>query len=246
MKRLLTVLAAVAVPYPALAQAPTTSLTPSYTTPSVRTTPPRPTQIAMAAGGFFLLSALLDHDIRTSSQEWRGVVSDQVARVAKEMGNGKVLLPVLGVTLLAGEALGSERMVDVAGHALQAGVAAGVIATGVKFLTGRERPNSATGADEFSPFKTGDTSFPSGHTALAFGMATALAAEIPGAWDDVGFYGLATATGLSRINDNRHWLSDVVAGAAVGVLAGRWATRSHRNRMPLVAVPGGVGFSFAF
>ena len=246
MKRLLTVLAAMAVPYPALAQAPTSSLTPSYTTPSVRNTPPRPTQIAIAAGGFFLLSALLDHEVRDESQQWRGVVSNQVARVAKEIGNGKVLLPALGVALLAGEAFGSERMVDVTGHTLQAGIAAGVIATGVKFLTGRERPNSATGTGQLSPFKTGDTSFPSGHTALAFGMASALAGEIPGAWDDVGFYGLATATGLSRINDNRHWFSDVVAGAAVGILAGRWATRSHRNRMPLVAVPGGVGFSLEF
>jgi membrane-associated phospholipid phosphatase len=120
------------------------------------------------------------------------------------------------------------------------------VATGVKFLTGRERPNSADGAHSFDPFRTGDTSFPSGHTALAFGMATALAAEVPGAWDDVGFLGLATATGLSRINDNRHWLSDVVAGAAVGFIAGRWATRSHRTPMPLVAVPGGVGFSVSF
>jgi membrane-associated phospholipid phosphatase len=246
MKSLLTVLAAVALPYPVLAQATTASLTPSFTTPTVQKTLPRPTQIAMTAGGFFLLSALLDKGVHAESQEWRGEASDEVARVAKEMGNGKILLPAFGAAWLAGKAIGSERLADVAGHTLQAGVAAGLVATGVKFLTGRQRPNSGMDADHFTLFRTGDTSFPSGHTAIAFSVAGALSNEIPGPWDDVGLYGLATATGLSRINDNKHWLTDVVAGAAVGIVAGRWATREHRAGTTLVAVPGGLGFSIHF
>jgi len=246
MKRHLTVLAALAVPYPALAQALTGSLTPAFTTPTTSHSIPRPTQIAMTVGGFFLLSALFDNSVHAESQQWRGAVSNQVARVAKEMGNGQRVLPLLGVAWLAGAAAGSERLKDVAGHTLQAGVTAGLLATGVKFLTGRERPSSGRDADHFQPFRTGDTAFPSGHTALAFGLASALAGEFDGPWDDLGLYGLATVTGLSRINDNKHWLTDVVAGAAVGIAAGRWSTRSHRARLPVVAVPGGVGLSFSF
>ena len=48
-----------------------------------------------------------------------------------------------------------------------------------------------------------------------------------GRWATVGLYGMATAVGWSRINDNRHWLSDVAAGALVGItsaklVSGRW------------------------
>jgi hypothetical protein len=202
-------------------------------------------RIAMAGGGLLLFSVLVDNGIQGESQERRGAVSNSVASIGNEFGNAKHLFPVLGAAWLAGAVLGSDRTKDVAGHALQAGLAAGMVASGLKFVTGRQRPNSRFDNDHFDWFKAGDTSFPSGHTALAFSLATALSNEFQGHWDDVGFYSLATLTGLSRINDNKHWFSDVLAGAAVGVLAGRWSTRVHR-RIPVVATPSGVGFSFSF
>ena len=51
---------------------------------------------------------------------------------------------------------------------------------------------------------------------MSFAMATSLADDIHRPWATVGLYGLATAVGWSRINDNRHWLTDVAAGALVG------------------------------
>lgn len=62
-------------------------------------------------------------------------------------------------------------------------------------------------------------SFPSGHTAIAFASAEFLRREYwnTSPWIGVAGYGMAASTGLLRMYNNRHWFSDVVAGAGVGI-----------------------------
>ncbi|WP_418210585.1 phosphatase PAP2 family protein [Bacteroides zhangwenhongii] len=64
-------------------------------------------------------------------------------------------------------------------------------------------------------------SFPSGHTATAFMTATMFNKEYghKSPWIGVGAYGMATATGLMRMANNKHWLSDVLTGAGIGILS---------------------------
>lgn len=64
-------------------------------------------------------------------------------------------------------------------------------------------------------------SFPSGHTATAFISATMLSKEYGylSPWVSVGAYSVATATGLMRVANNKHWLSDVMVGAGIGILS---------------------------
>lgn len=64
-------------------------------------------------------------------------------------------------------------------------------------------------------------SFPSGHTATAFMTATMLTKEYGhiSPWIGIGAYTFATGTGLMRIANNRHWLSDVLTGAGIGILS---------------------------
>ena len=62
---------------------------------------------------------------------------------------------------------------------------------------------------------------PSGHTTVAFALATALADDIHRPWATVGLYTLAAGVGWSRINDNRHWLSDVAGGAILGITSAK-------------------------
>ena len=64
-------------------------------------------------------------------------------------------------------------------------------------------------------------SFPSGHTATAFMTATMLSKEYgyKSPWISVGAYAVSTATGLMRVANNKHWLSDVMVGAGVGIMA---------------------------
>lgn len=71
------------------------------------------------------------------------------------------------------------------------------------------------------PDNTNYKSFPSGHTATAFMTATMLHKEYGttvSPWISVAGYTVASATGISRMFNNRHWLSDVMVGAGIGIL----------------------------
>ncbi|MBA3260119.1 MAG: phosphatase PAP2 family protein, partial [Gemmatimonadales bacterium] len=90
-----------------------------------------------------------------------------------------------------------------------------------------------------------EPAMPSGHTAMAFALATSLADDINRPWASVGLYTMAGAVGWSRINDDRHWLSDVAAGAVLGIASAKFASGKWTIfglRAPSVlAGPEGVG-----
>lgn len=109
----------------------------------------------------------------------------------------------------------------------------------LKQLAGVPRPD--TGARN---------SFPSGHTAQAFMAATFLAKEYghKSIWYGIGAYAMATGIGTMRVLNNRHWVSDVLAGAGIGILSTNLVYLTHRYRwgkrpQQLVALPtvGGGG-----
>ncbi|MES2830046.1 MAG: phosphatase PAP2 family protein [Bacteroidota bacterium] len=80
----------------------------------------------------------------------------------------------------------------------------------LKIIVGRTRPNSLN-----------NVSFPSGHTALAFMTAEFLNQEYKdhSVWYSISGYAMATGTGILRLYNNAHWVSDVVAGAGFGILS---------------------------
>lgn len=85
---------------------------------------------------------------------------------------------------------------------------AGLTTMILKRAFSQKRPN---GGDNLS--------FPSGHTTTAFAFASAVAMEHEWYWG-VSAYSLATLVGYSRINDNAHYLHDVVMGATIGISYG--------------------------
>ncbi len=78
----------------------------------------------------------------------------------------------------------------------------------------------------------GEQSFPSGHTALAFASATFLHKEYGHISPLISIAGYATATqvGVYRILNRRHWVSDVIAGAAVGIFCTNLVYSTHKFR----------------
>jgi membrane-associated phospholipid phosphatase len=97
---------------------------------------------------------------------------------------------------------------------------------------GRARPSAAPGdPGEFRPSGRLDGSFPSGHTTIAFAAAAAIDAETPARWVPWVVYPAAAAVGWARVSEDRHWLSDVVAGAALGYWTGRKVDQIERGRV---------------
>ncbi|KIO76422.1 hypothetical protein TH53_15265 [Pedobacter lusitanus] len=95
----------------------------------------------------------------------------------------------------------------------------------VKHIVGRSRPN---GSDNYS--------FPSGHTANAFAAAEFLNQEYRDVSPWIGYagYTVATATGVLRMYNNKHWLSDVVAGAGFGIASTKLAYLIYPHLKKLV------------
>jgi membrane-associated phospholipid phosphatase len=100
----------------------------------------------------------------------------------------------------------------------------------LKFATHRERPDLSN-----------HQSFPSGHAAITFAAATVIERHLGWKRSVLG-YAVASYVASSRLHDNRHYLSDVVFGAALGTIAGRTVTQHGPNAWTLVPVnvPGGV------
>ena len=86
-----------------------------------------------------------------------------------------------------------------------------VLVNGIKYSAKEMRPDGSTA-----------NSWPSGHTATAFVGATLLHKEYGltrSPWWSVAGYGVATATGVMRVLNNRHWISDVMSGAGIGIMS---------------------------
>lgn len=97
-----------------------------------------------------------------------------------------------------------------ASAALSYGIMAGFV-NGIKYTASEMRPDGSTA-----------NSWPSGHTATAFAAATVFHKEYGltrSPWYSVAGYAVATFTGVMRVLNNRHWISDVLSGAGIGILS---------------------------
>lgn len=210
-----------------------------------RARPPiiRPVE-AVAFAASIALAAGFDGPLRRTLQADRTAGRDDLARVGNAFGNLIYTGPLLAVGWLAGEVTHRPGLARASLRAVEAGVAAGGVTAVLKLAVGRARPNAGTGPGRFRPFG-GDVSFPSGHMTVAMAVATSLARSTPDRWTDAAFYGAAALTGFARMNDDKHWLSDVVAGTAIGYLAGRQLNGRVGRFKPFAAL-GGAGVSVSF
>jgi len=112
---------------------------------------------------------------------------------------------------------------------LQAQILTEMLVEPIKFATHRERPDGSN-----------HQAFPSGHAAITFATATVIERHLGWRKSLLG-YGIASYVAASRLHDNRHYLSDVVFGAAVGAIAGRTVVHHAADYWAVVpvSVPGG-------
>ena len=72
-------------------------------------------------------------------------------------------------------------------------------------------------------------SYPSGHTTSAFALSTTLAESVKADWLKVLCYVPAFTTAFARIYENKHWASDVFAGAFIGYFVAKFFTDLHKK-----------------
>lgn len=180
----------------------------------------------VAAAGAVALVSLVDESVADHFRQHRSSGGDDLADAARQFGGPFVYLPITAGVLVGGLATHKPEVTRV-GLRLAASLGlAGAAGYGLKFVLGRQRPNATTDAYQFDPF-TSDRALPSGHTTMAFALATSLADDLHRPWATVGLFGAATAVGVASVYREDHWVSDCVAGAAVGFTAaklahGRW------------------------
>ena len=186
--------------------------------------------VGVGAGLSAAVHPLDDH----ANEDLSGTTLNKVFAPGSYIGQSYTLLGVAGAVYAVGRIKAEPKVSHMGMDLLRSLIIAELMTQSLKYTVRRERPDGS-----------GANSFPSGHAADTMAFATALERHL--GWRfAVPAYVLASYVAMSRLHDNVHFLSDVTAGAAVGIIAGRTVTRHGRENFPvtLMAVPGGVGIMY--
>jgi len=167
----------------------------------------------------------------------------------KVLREGGSALPFaeFGLAGAAWLALDGSPESDVALTSVKAGLTSVALAEAIKMGVDRSRPSEGRGAADFGHEKRTESSFPSFHTALAWGVLTPIAQRYDAPW----LYGVAALTNVGRVAGRKHWLSDTVAGSVIGYVVGDWfgkrADASHDGTgTAVMLMPRGAAMSMVF
>lgn len=206
---------------------------------------------AAALAGTTILLTAVDEPVCDFFQARRSRSLDKLSHFGLEPWGNVYAMAAIGGFVAAGELFNKPRSRSTGYLAAESFIVSGLLVRIPKLLAGRQRPDAwppASPSDFKGPFK--GSSFPSGHTTAAFSVASVIAFQYGHKkWVPLVAYSVAGLTGISRMYDNRHWLSDVFAGAVVGTLTGRMICKSHQQD-PVRIVPafmeGVPGFSMTY
>ena len=183
----------------------------------------------VAAATYFISSE--EEDLQGWAQTRRNDDTDMVSQYLRPAGSGKYVLPALGALYVTGRIAGSSRARRTALLGLESVVISGALTGALKYLTHKERPNPSIVDDvpwNGPGLSHAHLAFPSGHATCSFALATIVAAEY-GDYPMVRplAYCAAALAALSRVNDNAHWVSDVILGSAIGHFTARTIAARH-------------------
>lgn len=174
----------------------------------------------------------VDDDVTRRLVESR--LADKVFKPGEILGETGTLLGVAGTIYAVGRLKDQPKVSHLGMDLIRSVAIAEGLTQALKYTTRRERPDHSS-----------RNSFPSGHASETFAFATALERHL-GWRGAVPAYLFSSYVAASRLPQNRHFLSDVVFGAAVGIIAGRTVTRHGRENYPveITLVPGGAAVMF--
>jgi hypothetical protein len=136
---------------------------------------------------------------------------------------------VIGATWAYAGFLGDSDGYRETWRLVEAGILSTATGEALSYAAGRERPDGTPSPNEW---RAGGDSFPSVHASAAFAVGTVFAES---GNDDYRWirrfvgYGIATATAYVRVRENVHWLSDTVAGSALGIATARFVLNRQQT-----------------
>lgn len=181
----------------------------------------------LVAGGAMTASFLLDDEAREELSLERDGGGGAMERIGNRFGNPLLVSSAIALGYAAGRLSGQDGLAAGSARAAAGLLATGAVTQSLKWAVGRPRPDLGPDDEELRPgsFDNDHQAWPSGHAAVAFSLATSVAMESDRPWVGAAAYGLAGVTAWSRVRADRHWTSDVVAGAVIGTLATRSTIR---------------------
>ncbi|MFW6131242.1 MAG: phosphatase PAP2 family protein [Candidatus Aminicenantaceae bacterium] len=173
--------------------------------------------------GTGILLYTVDSDCHDWFQTHRNETSDDISGFISYFGDGGCLTGFASALYISGEIAGDKKLRKTALLSLESLLASGLLVWSIKFISGRARPYTEESYNFFHPFslKSRYNSFPSGHSSSAFAVATVIANQSDSTLIDIFSYSLASLAAISRIHDNKHWISDVFIGSMIGYFVGK-------------------------
>jgi membrane-associated phospholipid phosphatase len=173
--------------------------------------------LGAGAGGAIALSQTgADNDIQ---EDVKGVLGN-FADIGNIGGSAFTLAGVALSTYAIGIISKNKSVVETGRALIEAEIITAVMTSIIKVSVGRERPDGS--GNRIS------SSFPSGHVSGSFALASTID-SMYGHYVGVPLYLFAGYVGFSRVSDNKHFLSDVIFGAALGTAIGRGVAKIHKN-----------------
>ncbi len=150
--------------------------------------------------------------VKTRKDDFRGARNNFIPHFHYELDNYIQYSPfALTLALKAAGVEGRNQWGRMLVSSALSYAAMAALVNGAKYTIKEERPDGSS-----------RNSFPSGHTATVFASATILHKEYGltrSLWYSAAGYAIATATGVMRVMNNRHWASDILAGAGIGIFS---------------------------
>ena len=152
----------------------------------------------------------------------------KTSHIVSNAGSVYSLGPVAGAFYLFGRIKNNDRARETGLLSAQALVNSMIVETALKGITQRARPMAGV---ERSEFFDGGNSFPSGHSTQAWAVATVIANEYKDRRAvQIAAYGAAAAVSVARFTGHKHYVSDVVAGSALGYMIGKYVYTTHHRK----------------
>lgn len=188
--------------------------------------------LAIIAAGGSAAAAVHPQDPDLTADAARSPTVDRLTEGGSIVGGGYVQVGGAAAVWLAGVTTSHPALGALGADLLEAQAVNGILTTTLKYSVQRRRPNG------------GRYSFPSGHTSTTFATAAVLENHY-GLKVGIPAYALGAYVAASRLHDRKHFASDTLMGAGIGLVAGRVTRHSLNGRASATIVPLARGIAVA-